>query len=427
MKVFVLGGGGREHALGWKLAQSPKVNELFFLPGNAATAKLGQNLTIAPDDVDAVADACKQGKPDLVVIGPEAPLFAGVSDRLAAQGFCVFGPSREAAMLEREKVFAKNFLRRHSIPTAAFKIFDDVAAARRYVEGKDSGLVIKASGPALGKGVIVCANPAEALVAVDEMMVERKFGDAGNQVVVEERLEGEEASIHVLTDGEHYVSFPPSQDHKPVGEGDTGTNTGGMGAYAPAPIVDAALAKKIDERIVQPVLKGLKKDGVDYRGALYIGLMITADGLKVLEFNCRFGDPETQPLMLLTDEDLFDLLVDTARGKLAKTREIKVRQGSALCVVAASGGYPGAYQKGATIKLDAEENADFVCFHAGTKEGDGELLTSGGRVLGVTAFAQSLKQAKERAYAPLDAKEIHFDGIYFRRDIGDKGIKRLEG
>jgi len=410
--------------LGYKLAESADVGELFFLPGNAGTARLGRNLPVSPTDIDAVLAAAGGHKPDLVVVGPEAPLFAGISDLLTREGFLVFGPSKKAAVLEQEKAFAKEFMQRHHIPTASFKVFTDIASAKRYVEGKDSPLVVKASGPALGKGVIVCSTPEEALAAVDKMMVERRFGSAGERVVVEERLAGEEVSILILTDGINYISFPPVQDHKPIGERDTGPNTGGMGAYAPAPLVDAALAERIEKEIIQPVLDGLRDEDIRYQGVLYMGLMVTQEGPKVLEFNCRFGDPENQPLMMLTDEDLLGLLMDTARGRL-RTRRVKTRPGSALCVVAASGGYPGSYEKGKRIRLDVEENSDLVCFHAGTRAQDGKLLTSGGRVLGVTAFASDLKEAKERAYAPLEHKKIYFDGIYFRRDIGDKGIRRL--
>lgn len=420
----MLGGGGREHSLGYKLAESADVEGLFFLPGNAGTARLGENLPISPTDIDAVIEAAREHKPDLVVVGPEAPLFAGITDLLRKEGLLVFGPSGKAAILEQEKAFAKEFMQRHDIPTASFKVFTDIASAKRYVEGKDTPLVVKASGPALGKGVIVCSAPQEALVAIDKMMVERRFGRAGKRVVIEERLVGEEVSILILTDGVNYISFPPSQDHKPIGEQDTGPNTGGMGAYAPAPLVDAALAERIEKEIIQPVLAGLRDEDIRYQGVLYMGLMVTQEGPKVLEFNCRFGDPENQPLMMLTDEDLLGLLMDTVRGRL-RTRRIKTRPGSALCVVAASGGYPGSYEKGKQIRLDVKENPDFVCFHAGTRAQDGKLLTSGGRVLGVTAFASDLKEAKERAYAPLEHKKIYFDGIYFRRDIGDKGIRRL--
>ncbi|MBN2379989.1 phosphoribosylamine--glycine ligase [candidate division WOR-3 bacterium] len=427
MKVFLLGGGGREHALGWKLAQSDKVTELYFLPGNAGTSELGLNIEGNPADAEAVLQKAEEYKPGLIVVGPEAPLFEGIVDRLEAEGFCVFGPNRKAAMLEQEKTFAKEFLNRHEIPTAFFKAFSEVAAARRYIEGRDSALVVKASGPASGKGVIVCDAPQEALAAVDQMMVERKFGKAGEQVVIEERLEGEELSVLVLTDGERFVEFPASQDHKPIGEGDTGQNTGGMGAYAPAPLADSALKERIRNQIIRPVLAGLTKDGLQYRGVLYIGLMITPDGPKVLEFNCRFGDPETQPLMLLMDEDLLPLLLDTAKGTLAQTRSVAARQGSSVCVVAASQGYPGSYQKGFEIILDKADNENLVCFHAGTTVKDGKLITSGGRVLGVTAFASDLREAKMRAYERLVGKRVYFEGIYFRGDIADKGIRRLDG
>lgn len=424
MKLFILGGGGREHALGWKLAQSPQVEELFFLPGNAGTAQLGENMALAPTEVEAVLDAAKEHKPDLVVVGPEAPLFSGITDRLSSAGFLVFGPNRSAALLEQDKAFAKRFMISHEVPTAEFEVFEEADKARKYVEKTDGPVVIKASGPALGKGVIVCENTQDASTAIDQIMVERKFGKAGGHVIVEECLEGEEVSVMILTDGEHYVSFPASQDHKPVGEGDRGPNTGGMGAYAPAPWVDSALNEIIEKKIIRPVLKGLRDEMIEYRGVLYIGLMITDNGPKVLEFNCRFGDPETQPLMLLTDEDILPLLVDTAEGKLT-TRPVKVREGSSICVVAASGGYPGSYKKGKRIKLDIEESDDFRCFHAGTSEEQGRFVTSGGRVLGVTALAPTLADAQKKAYEPLLESRIYFENIYLRRDIGDKGISRL--
>lgn len=407
------------------MARSPEVKELFFLPGSPGTAKLGTNLAIAPTETESVLAAAQEYKPDLVVIGPEAPLFAGVSDSLRAEGFLVFGPSRKGAMLEEEKTFSKRFMVRHEIPTAEFEIFDDFSAAQSYVEGKNSPLVVKASGPALGKGVMVCRTKEEALDAVEETMVRRVFSKAGDQVVIEECLEGEEVSLLVLTDGKNHLTFPAAQDHKPIGDGDQGPNTGGMGAYAPAPLVDNALSLEIEREIVMPILDGLKDEDIEYRGVLYLGLMITSFGPRVLEFNCRFGDPETQPLMLLMAEDLAPLLVDAARGEL-KTRTVRTREGSSVCVVVASQGYPGSYRKGKRIKLDVEEDDDFVCFHAGTREEEGHLVTAGGRVLGVTAYAPTLPKAKERAYRPLDEARIDFEGIYFRKDIGDKGIRRLD-
>ncbi|MBD3286440.1 phosphoribosylamine--glycine ligase [candidate division WOR-3 bacterium] len=425
MKVFILGGGGREHALGWKMAQSPEVKGLYFSPGNAGTSELGTNINANPADVETVLTRARELKPDLIVVGPEAPLFAGVADRLEEEGFLIFGPKKRAAMLEQEKAYAKDFMQRHNIPTASFKVFDEAAAARRYIEGKESALVVKASGPALGKGVIVCDTPEEALAAVDKIMVEKKFGPAGEEIVIEECLEGEELSLHILTDGKRVLSFPASQDHKPVGEGDEGPNTGGMGAYAPASLVDAGLQSRIDNEIVEPVLAGLEAEDIDYRGLLYIGLMITEKGPQVLEFNCRFGDPETQPLMLLADEELVPLLTDTARGRLSKSRKIKTKKGYSLCVVAASAGYPGAYKKGKRISLGKTEGV--VCFHAGTRHKDGEIVTSGGRVLGVTAFSPELKDAKIKAYEALDEKIVGFEGMYYRRDIGDKGLRKLEG
>lgn len=425
MRVLILGGGGREHALGWKLRESPRVNEIYFLPGNAGTSRIGVNLEGDPCDARKVLETAKIHKPDLVVVGSEAPLFKGVSDALSSEGFVVFGPGRKASMLEQEKAFAKDFMERHNVPTAGFRIFEDYESAEEFIRDSDGNLVIKASGPALGKGVVVCRTRDEALRAIREMMIDKVFGESGNRIVIEERLEGEEVSIIILTDGVHYASFPPAQDHKAVGDGDRGPNTGGMGAYAPAPIVDSVLLERIEDEIIAPTLKGLELDRIAYRGVLYFGLMITAGGPKVLEYNCRFGDPETQPLMLLTDEDLYELLRETARGNLRDSR-VKTRPGSALCVVAAASGYPGAYQKGREITLDVEENRDLAVFHAGTAFRNDCLVTAGGRVLGVTAFAGDIDEAKRRAYEPLDEGEIRFDGIYFRRDIGDKGIRRLD-
>lgn len=421
----MLGGGGREHALGWKLARSPEVRELFFLPGNPGTATLGTNLPIAPTEIPKVLDSAIEHSVDLVVVGPEAPLFAGVSDALSASGFLVFGPSRKGAMLEEEKPFAKRFMVRHEIPTASFEIFNEASSALGYVESMNKPLVVKASGPALGKGVTVCRTQEEAIQAVTDAMINRTFSTAGDQVVIEECLEGEEASVLVLTDGNNYVTFPAAQDHKPIWDGDHGPNTGGMGAYAPAPLVSGNLSDIIEREIIRKILDGLRDEDIEYRGVLYLGLMITSSGPKVLEFNCRFGDPETQPLMLLMAEDLAPLLADTARGKLNK-RKVLIRDGASLCVVTASEGYPGPYKKGKRINLDVEESEDFVCFHAGTRKEDAHLVTAGGRVLGVTAFASTLPEAKECAYKPLVEERINYEGMYFRKDIGDKGIRRLD-
>lgn len=426
MKVFVLGSGGREHALGWKLAQSKKVKDIFFLPGNAGTSRLGTNIKIDPSDAQAVLSLAETQKPDLIVVGPEAPLYAGVSDALTDKGFLVFGPSKKAAMLEKEKTFAKGFMARYGVPTARYVKFDSAQDAKAYIKASDGFLVVKASGPALGKGVAVCHSREEALRAAEEMMVEKVYGESGSNIVVEELLEGEEISVLVLTDGDHSVTFPPAQDHKRIFDNDRGPNTGGMGAYAPAPVADSDVLIDIKQRIIAPTLKALKEEGIQYRGVLYFGLMLTKDGPKVLEFNCRFGDPETQPLMMLMDEDIVPLLVDTANGNLGESRPVKVRKGCSLCVVAAASGYPGAYKKGDRIRLDVKEDRDFAVFHAGTSQSYGETITSGGRVLGVTGFSGSVREAKEKVYAPLLEGRISFDGIYFRRDIGDKGIRRLD-
>ncbi len=397
----------------------------MFLPGNAGTLTIGLNLAGDPGDAKNVVDLAKEYKPDLVVVGSEIPLFHGVPEALSSEGFLVFGPGRKASMLEQEKAFAKDFMKRHGIPTAEYRTFDDYRTAADYIEQTNGNLVIKASGPALGKGVVVCSSRDESLRAASEMMVDKTFGESGSRIVIEERLEGEEVSMLILTDGINYASFPPAQDHKTVWDDDKGPNTGGMGAYAPAPVVDSLLLERIEDEIIAPTLSGLQADRIPYRGVIYFGLMITSEGPMVLEYNCRFGDPETQVLMMLTDEDFFELLRETARGNLS-ARRVKTRPGSALCVVAAAAGYPGPYEKGKAIKLEVEESRDLAIFHAGTTLKDGTLLTAGGRVLAVTAFAGDIDEAKEKAYEPLADGRVQFEGIHYRTDIGDKGIRRLD-
>jgi phosphoribosylamine--glycine ligase len=419
MKVLLVGSGGREHALAWKIAQSPLVSALLAAPGSDAIAELADCFPdVAAADVDAVVALARAQAVDLVVVGPEDPLVAGLADRLREAGIAVFGPSAAAARLEGSKSFAKSFMARHRIPTAEFAVFDDLDAARAHVARLAAGCVVKADGLAAGKGVSVCDSPEQALAALDEVMRERRFGAAGDRVVIEERLRGEEASYYAITDGEHVVALAAAQDHKRIGDGDRGENTGGMGAYAPAPIVDAAVEKKVLERIVYPAIRGLADEGTPYRGVLFVGLMIDAAGdPRVIEFNVRFGDPETQPLVMQMASDLVPLLDGAARGALGRTVPPET-SGSAVCVVLASAGYPRAVVNGRRIDglAAVAGDSDVVVFHAGTRrQADGSFVTAGGRVLGVTARGSDAAQARERAYRAV--AQISFEGCQYRRDI----------
>jgi phosphoribosylamine--glycine ligase len=426
LRVLLVGGGGREHALAWKIAQSPLVSELFAAPGSDALSALA---TCHPDvranDVAAIVALARAERIDLVVVGPEDPLVAGLADRLREAGIAVFGPSAAAAQLEGSKSFAKAFMARHRIPTAAFAVFDDLDAARAHLRRQSAGCVVKADGLAAGKGVAVCETPEQALAALEEAMGQRRFGAAGDRVVIEERLVGEEASYYAISDGEHVVALAAAQDHKRIGDGDTGENTGGMGAYAPAPVVDAAVEKKVLERIVYPAIRGLAADGTPYRGVLFVGLMIDAAGdPRVIEFNVRFGDPETQPLVMQMASDLVPLLDGAARGALGCAAPPETH-GAAVCVVLASEGYPRAVVNGRPIAgLDAAaRDPDVVVFHAGTRRRpDGGFATAGGRVLGVTARGETIALARERAYRAV--AEIRFEGQQVRRDIAARGVAR---
>ena len=425
MRVLVVGSGGREHALVWKIAQSPRVAAVLAAPGSDAMAELATcHSEVKASDLDAVVALAQAERIDLVVVGPEDPLAAGLADRLRAIGVAVFGPSGAAAQLEASKAFAKEFMARHGIPTAAFQVFDDREAALAHVRERGGACVVKADGLAAGKGVYVCDGPGEAETALGEIMGERRFGEAGARVVIEDRLEGEEASYYALSDGTHVLTLAPAQDHKRALDGDRGENTGGMGAYAPAPVVTAAVEKRILEEVVHPAIRGMAADGHPYQGVLYVGLMIDARGApQVIEFNVRFGDPETQPLMLGLEGDLVPLLDAAARGGLEQVAPVGFRD-AAVCVVLASGGYPRAYETGKAISgLDAAAGEDVVVFHAGTKRGaDGGFVTAGGRVLGVTARGASVGEARTRAYAAAD--RIAFAGCHRRRDIGDRGLDR---
>ncbi len=417
VKVLVVGNGGREHALAWTLLQSPNVERVFCCPGNGGTASMKgcKNLPLAVDNFAEIVLAVKENEISLVVVGPELPLALGITDYLQQYDIAVFGPTQAGAQIEASKSWAKAIMAEAGVPTAKAETFTEAAAAKAYIQQQGAPIVVKADGLAAGKGVIVAATVEEALAAVDDLVKEGFV-----KLVIEEFLEGEEVSVLALTDGKSIVPLLPAQDHKRIGEGDTGKNTGGMGAYAPAPIVTPELRERIEREILQPTIATLSKKGIDYRGVLYAGLMITPEGEpKILEYNCRFGDPETQAVLPLLETPLDELLLACVRQKLAQQPPIKWQEGSAVCVVAASGGYPDAYEKGKVISgIDRAESMGALVFHAGTKLQDDRLLTDGGRVLGITARGTNFAEAIARVY---DATErIHFEGIYYRRDIGHR-------
>ncbi len=419
MKVLVVGGGGREHALCWALARSARVQELHCAPGNAGIAEIAHAVAIAADDVDALAEHCAAERYDLVVIGPEAPLVAGLADRLGETATAVFGPSSAAADLEGSKAFSKAFMERHGIPTAAFRTFQDAAAARAWLRSSEAvyPLVVKADGLAAGKGVVMADDAETAVTAADEMLSGRAFGPAGLRIVVEERLVGREASFFVLCDGRRSVDLATCQDYKRALDGDRGPNTGGMGTYSPSAYLDDSLRADVLERVVTPTVEGMRAEGREYRGVLYVGLMLTASGPRVLEYNCRFGDPETQVLLPRLDGDCADLLLACATGRLDRVA-VRWRPEAAVCVVMAAGGYPGAYDNGAPIEglEDAARLPDTVVFHAGTRRDErGRVVTAGGRVLGVTALGPDVARARARAYAAAD--RISWPGAHRRNDI----------
>jgi phosphoribosylamine--glycine ligase len=425
MKVLVIGSGGREHALGWKIASENSDNQVLFLPGNGGTPEVGTNIAGSPADTDAVARIAGEVSPDLIVVGPEDPLAGGLVDSLEDAGFVVLGPTAAGARLESSKAFAKQLMSKYSIPTAAYEIFTSESSAHAYIDKCSKPLVVKADGLAKGKGSIVTSSREEAHGAVGRIMGERIFGDAGNTIIIEERLTGEETSVIAVAAGEHYVMLPPAQDHKPIFDGDEGPNTGGMGAYCPAPVANRDVLGQVERTVLKRIVKGLRREGIDYRGVIYAGLMINQAGAFVIEFNARFGDPETQCMVPAIDADLGDLLVSAARGDLGRTRRIKAARW-AVSVVLASGGYPGGYDKGKRISGVEEASAaeDITVFHAGTERLEGgELVTSGGRVLAVTGTGGTLREARRKAY---DASRlIEFDGMQMRTDIGVRGLARL--
>ncbi|KKT00979.1 MAG: Phosphoribosylamine-glycine ligase [Candidatus Nomurabacteria bacterium GW2011_GWA2_43_15] len=420
-KILIIGGGGREHAIGWKVAQSARAGEIFFAPGNGGTAKIGTNIDIKATDVTKLLDFAKKEKIDLTLAIPDDPLSLGVVDEFQKVGLRIWGPTKKATRIESSKTFAKDFMRKHNLPTAKFKIFDNFGKAKEYAALQSFPIVIKASGLALGKGVIICQTLKEASEALENIMVKKIFGESGNEVVIEEFLTGPEISIHAFTDGENYSIFPTSQDHKKIGEGDTGPNTGGMGTIAPVPFVSNKLLRGIEKNIVAPTLKGMNADGNSFSGLIYPGLILTKDGPKILEYNARFGDPETQTYMRLLDTDLLDIS-DACIDKKLNEIEIKWKNLSACTVVLASGGYPENYEKGKIISGidEAEAESDIVVFHAGTKIENNNLVTNGGRVLGISAMGNTLEEALAKAYKA--TKKISFAGIQYRKDVGQKAL-----
>jgi phosphoribosylamine---glycine ligase len=442
-KILIIGSGGREHAIGWKIKQSPRAGQIYFAPGNAGTAEIGINIDIKATDIKALIEFAKKEKIDLTLALPDDPLALGIVDEFQKAGLRIWGPTKMAAKLEWSKAFSKDFMHKNGLPTAKFEIFNDFEKAKNYVKKQTFPIVVKASGLALGKGVIICQTLEEAIEALENALVKKTFGEAGNEVVVEEFLIGPEISIHIFSDGKNYKMFPPSQDHKKIGEGNTGLNTGGMGTISPLPFVDKKLLKTIENTIVEPTLNALVKNGIPFVGVLYPGLILTKEGPKILEYNARFGDPETQTYMRLLETDIldiFDACIDGALGNL----EIKWRPMSACTIVLASDGYPVNYKKGEIVsginspleeyplggggnastpsrkRATPQEGNNIIIFHAGTKIENNKLVTNGGRVLGVSAVGNTLKEALEKAYKAIE--KISFNGMQYRKDIGKNAL-----
>lgn len=429
MNILVVGSGGREHALAWKLKQSSRAKRIFVAPGNAGTALEAENVLIQANDFRRLTRFAKENNVGLTVVGPEGPLAEGIVDAFQAEKLKIFGPSKAAAQLEASKVFCKNMLRAADVPTADYRVFKTAESATRYIqdrypnEDQDVPLVIKADGLAAGKGVVVCHKPSDALQAIDRIGWQREFGDAGREMVIEERLDGHEASVLAITDGRTIVSLPACQDHKPAYDGDQGPNTGGMGAYCPTPLVDDKMMRWIEEHILVPTVHTMKRSRQPFRGVLYAGLMVTNQGPKVLEYNVRLGDPECQPLLMRLKSDLVTLLEATVDGRLDEIGQLEWDPRPAICVVMASEGYPGDYQKGRVIRGLEEAAAlpDVKVFHAGTTMQDGNVVTAGGRVLGVTAMGSTISAAKLQAYTAV--KCIRWPGAWCRKDISDKALQ----
>lgn len=428
MNILIVGGGGREHALAWKLSQSPRADRVFVATGNAGSAIDAENVNISDSDIPALLAFAKENNVSLTVVGPEAPLAAGIVDAFESEKLRIFGPRRAAAELEASKVFCKNLLRGADVPSAEFRTFERVDDALKYISQRsNTPLVVKADGLAAGKGVVVCSGQAEAVAAVKMIGQDKAFGTAGNRLVIEERLVGQEVSVLAITDGRAIYTLQPAQDHKAAYDGDTGPNTGGMGAYCPTPIIDADTLDWVEEHVLVPTVHAMKIAGRDFRGVLYAGLMMTAQGTKVLEYNVRFGDPECQPLLMRLKTDLLDVIEATVDGRLSELDPPEWDERPAVCVVMASEGYPGPYAKGHEIRglEEVESMPDVKVFHAGTKLVEGRTLTSGGRVLGVTALGTSIAAAKLQAYAAV--KKIRWEGAWCRTDIADKAISAAGG
>ncbi|MDO8661913.1 MAG: phosphoribosylamine--glycine ligase [Candidatus Omnitrophota bacterium] len=421
MRILVIGAGGREHALVWKIAQSKLCDKIFCAQGNAGIAQIAECIDIKADDMAGLIDFARREKIDLTVVGPEVSLALGIVDAFQKAGLKIFGPNKKAANLEASKVFSKELMVKYKVPTADFKIFDNPDTAKKYIEEIGAPCVVKADGLAAGKGVVVAKTIDEAKHAVDAMMQEKIFGEAGNRVIIEECLEGEEASILVITDSKEVIALASAQDHKRVGDNDQGPNTGGMGAYSPAPVVTKKLFKEILDKVIYRTVDGLVREGIDYRGVLYAGIMLTKEGPKTLEFNVRFGDPETQAILPRLKSDLVEIMLAASEQKLNLLRSLEWDERACVCVVCAAGGYPGNYEKEKEILgLDkAAEIKDVVVFHAGTKLQNNKIVTNGGRVLGVTGLGKTIKEAIDKTYQAVE--KIHFEGMQYRKDIGKKG------
>jgi len=422
MKVLVIGGGGREHALVWKITQSPKVSKIYCAPGNAGISQLAQRIDINADNIEGLVDFAQKEKIDLTVVGPELALSKGIVNEFNRKGLRIFGPSKKATEIESSKVFSKYLMKKYNIPTANYQVFQNSEKAFDYIKQQTFPLVIKADGLAAGKGVFIVKDLVQARDALDALMEEKKFGEAGRQVVIEEFLEGEEVSILAFCDGKTVVPMVSSQDHKKIFDNDRGPNTGGMGAYSPVPFCNHKSEEMVLQKILIPVIKGLQKEDREYKGVIYAGLVLTKEGPKVLEFNARFGDPETQAVLPRLETDLIEILLAVVEGNLSKVN-IKWKDKAAVCVILASGGYPGKYQKGKVIygfeKL--ENKKDIIVFHAGTKLQEGKIVTAGGRVLGVTAWDDTISKAKDKAYKGVE--KIYFENMYYRKDIASKALK----
>lgn len=423
MRILVVGSGGREHTLVWKIARSPLARKIFCAPGNGGIQEFAECVNISASNIAGLANFAEREKIDMTVVGPEAPLAEGIADEFLRRGLRVFGPARAAAQVEASKVFAKEAMVRYGIPTADFLVFDDADKALRHIQTRPAPMVVKADGLAAGKGVVVCRTREDAEDALRRIMIEKEFGDSGEKLIIEDCLVGEEASMLAFTDGETVLPMDSAQDHKPVFDNDEGPNTGGMGAYSPAPVVTPEVYRRVHGDILTPMVRGLASEGIEYKGVLYAGLMLTGQGPKVLEFNVRFGDPESQALLPRLENDLVEVMGAIADGRLSDL-ELKWKPKAAVCVVMASGGYPGHYEKGKIITglSSVDENA-VVIFHAGTKKvEDGHIVTDGGRVLGVTGLGDTIATAIETTYAAVE--RIHFDGVHYRKDIGAKALRR---